>query len=183
MMRDDHHAESGTTFRRRPTRSMKCAIGSRPIGTAGTGLRSRPVSPGRMARSASFCCGSCCSSKSSWPARAAPHRRPWFTTPRFPDDAALVDAAFGDAASLAANEPKASGSLGDLAPGLVIGRYVILAPLDEGGEALVYRVLHTELGKPFVLKLQRRPIAPGRFRAISSRPRDDCWPSSIIRGW
>ena len=46
----------------------------------------------------------------------------------------------------------------DLAPGCRVGRYAVLGRLDEGGEALLYRVLHVELGKPFVLKLARRRI-------------------------
>ncbi len=40
-----------------------------------------------------------------------------------------------------------------------IGRYLVVGPLDEGGQGMVYRVLHPELGKEFVLKLARRPIA------------------------
>src|SRR5262249_39430408 len=36
-----------------------------------------------------------------------------------------------------------------------IGKYVVVAPLDQGGQAQVYRVLHPSLGKELVLKLGR----------------------------
>jgi serine/threonine protein kinase len=39
-----------------------------------------------------------------------------------------------------------------------IGKYLVVELLDAGGQALVFRVLHPELGKEFVLKLARRPM-------------------------
>jgi serine/threonine protein kinase len=41
-----------------------------------------------------------------------------------------------------------------------IGKYLVVELLDEGGQAQVFRVLHPELGKEFVLKLARRPMRP-----------------------
>ena len=104
---------------------------------------------------------------------------------RFPSDAALVDAILARPAGDDAHRegrPSLATTMTpfDLAPGTAIARYVVLARLDEGGEALLYRVLHAELGKPFVLKLSRRPTAA---RATAWRPRAGCWPSSIIPGW
>ncbi len=43
-------------------------------------------------------------------------------------------------------------------PTLRIGRYLTVERLGEGGQAQVFRVLHPELAKDFVLKLSRRPI-------------------------
>jgi serine/threonine protein kinase len=40
-----------------------------------------------------------------------------------------------------------------------IGKYVVLDLLDAGGQGQVFRVLHRKLGKEYVLKLARRPIA------------------------
>ena len=37
-----------------------------------------------------------------------------------------------------------------------IGKYLVIELLDEGGQSQVFRVLHPELGKEFVLKLARR---------------------------
>jgi tRNA A-37 threonylcarbamoyl transferase component Bud32 len=39
-----------------------------------------------------------------------------------------------------------------------IGKYRIVAPLDEGGQATVYRALHPTLDRELVIKLARRPI-------------------------
>jgi serine/threonine protein kinase len=39
-----------------------------------------------------------------------------------------------------------------------IGKYLAVERLGEGGQAQVFRVLHPELAKDFVLKLSRRPI-------------------------
>jgi tRNA A-37 threonylcarbamoyl transferase component Bud32 len=39
-----------------------------------------------------------------------------------------------------------------------IGKYRIVAPLDEGGQAWVYRAVHPELYKELVIKLGRRPL-------------------------
>ena len=39
-----------------------------------------------------------------------------------------------------------------------IGKYLTVERLGEGGQAQVFRVLHPELAKDFVLKLSRRPI-------------------------
>ena len=84
---------------------------------------------------------------------------------RFPHDAALIDDIFaragrGDDGDTDEGQPEARpGAVPfDLAPGCRVGRYAVLGRLDEGGEALLYRVLHVELGKPFVLKLARRRI-------------------------
>ena len=41
-----------------------------------------------------------------------------------------------------------------------IGKYRVVAPLDEGGQATVYRALHPTLDKELVIKLARRPIRP-----------------------
>jgi eukaryotic-like serine/threonine-protein kinase len=89
---------------------------------------------------------------------------PAFYHARFPHDTALIDAVFtradrGDVEDAGAGPSIPAGAtagLGDLPPGRTIGRYAVLSRLDEGGEALVYRVLHVELGKPFILKLARR---------------------------
>jgi serine/threonine protein kinase len=40
-----------------------------------------------------------------------------------------------------------------------IGQYLVIELLDGGGQAQVFRVLHPELAKEWVLKLSRRPIA------------------------
>jgi serine/threonine protein kinase len=48
-----------------------------------------------------------------------------------------------------------------------IGKYVVLEALGEGGQAFVFRVLHPELVKVFVLKLGRRPIDTARVDAAS----------------
>ena len=44
-------------------------------------------------------------------------------------------------------------------PSRQIGRYLVLELLGEGGQGQVYRVIHPELRKEFVLKLARRGIA------------------------
>jgi eukaryotic-like serine/threonine-protein kinase len=81
---------------------------------------------------------------------------------RFPDDDALIEDVFARAKHRAGDDEEPSGRTGtdpgDPSPGGTIGRYAVLSRLDEGGEALVYRVLHVELGKPFILKLSRRRI-------------------------
>jgi serine/threonine-protein kinase len=81
---------------------------------------------------------------------------------RFPRDGALIDDIF---ARVERGEDDEGGPDArrhavpfDLPPGSRIGRYAVLGRLDEGGEAIVYRVLHVELGKPFVLKLARRRV-------------------------
>jgi serine/threonine protein kinase len=43
----------------------------------------------------------------------------------------------------------------------MIGKYLVLEVLGRGGQADVYRAIHTELGKEVVLKLGRRPAEPG----------------------
>ena len=43
-----------------------------------------------------------------------------------------------------------------------IGKYVVVEELEAGGQAFVFRVLHPELGRDFVLKLGRRPLAAGQ---------------------
>jgi len=42
-----------------------------------------------------------------------------------------------------------------------IGKYVVIELLDAGGQGQVFRVLHPELGKEYVLKLARRPTPTG----------------------
>jgi predicted Ser/Thr protein kinase len=39
-----------------------------------------------------------------------------------------------------------------------IGRYLVMEVLDEGGQGMVLRVVHPELGKDYVLKLARLPV-------------------------
>ena len=39
-----------------------------------------------------------------------------------------------------------------------IGRYLVVNQLDEGGQGLVYRVIHPRLGRDMVLKLGRQPV-------------------------
>lgn len=87
-------------------------------------------------------------------------------------------------AELAREAPPASaasldddGDRGEPGPGDRIGRYVVLDRMDAGGEATVYRVLHVELDRPFVLKLSRRrredeggPAAEGRLLAGLHHP-------------
>ena len=41
---------------------------------------------------------------------------------------------------------------------MVVGRYQIIGPLDEGGQACVYRAVHPELARELVIKLGRNPI-------------------------
>ena len=67
---------------------------------------------------------------------------------------------------------------------------LVLEWLDAGGQAQVFRVLHPELAKDFVLKLARRPIEregdgeadpAGRDRLIAAR--GGSWPSATIPTW
>jgi tRNA A-37 threonylcarbamoyl transferase component Bud32 len=54
-------------------------------------------------------------------------------------------------------------------PSRHIGRYLVVESLGEGGQGQVYRVIHPELRKEFVLKLARRGIAAdpvGRERLL-----------------
>ncbi|HZU38707.1 MAG TPA: serine/threonine-protein kinase [Gemmataceae bacterium] len=64
---------------------------------------------------------------------------------------------FGSAASQTFTTPaeQASGH----APGK-FGKYTVLEKLGEGGQAIVYRVLHPELGKEMVLKWHHLPVPP-----------------------
>jgi eukaryotic-like serine/threonine-protein kinase len=61
------------------------------------------------------------------------------------------------------------------------GRYVLVAPLDSGGQAFVYRALHPDLGLEVVLKISRDPVsaktprgermlAEARTHAVLSHP-------------
>ena len=132
---------------------------------------------------ADYLCASCCSGDRARPGpSAAPSPAPYHE--RFPSDADLVNAAFDRADRPDGPPTRACRDDHDppfnLAPGTAIARYVVLARLDEGGEALFYRVLHAELGKPFVLKLSRRRIdrpagnglaAQGRLLAELDHPR------------
>jgi tRNA A-37 threonylcarbamoyl transferase component Bud32 len=47
-------------------------------------------------------------------------------------------------------------------PLATIGKYVVVSPLDTGGQADVYRVLHPTLTKELVLKLSRGKLAGGQ---------------------
>jgi serine/threonine protein kinase len=49
-----------------------------------------------------------------------------------------------------------------LSPPAAIGKYIVLDVLGRGGQADVYRALHTALGKEVVIKLSRRPLGPGQ---------------------
>ncbi len=53
-----------------------------------------------------------------------------------------------------------------------IGKYLVIEMLDEGGQAQVFRVLHPELGKDFVLKLARRPTEAGIASQADTPVRD-----------
>ena len=53
-----------------------------------------------------------------------------------------------------------------------IGKYLVIEMLDEGGQAQVFRVLHPELGKDFVLKLARRPTEVGIASQADTPVRD-----------
>jgi tRNA A-37 threonylcarbamoyl transferase component Bud32 len=53
-----------------------------------------------------------------------------------------------------------------------IGKYPVIEMLDEGGQARVFRVLHPELRKDFVLKLARRPIGT-RIEGRTDTPLSD----------
>ncbi len=89
---------------------------------------------------------------------------------RFVGDAAVIDAVFGPGEGRDRADPQGGGrERTEPSPGQLIGRYIVLSRLDEGGEAVVYRVLHAELIKPFVLKLSRRPASSGDRLAAQAR--------------
>jgi serine/threonine protein kinase len=67
----------------------------------------------------------------------------------------------------AATAPKAGAE-----PTQRIGKYMVIEMLDEGGQALVFRVLHPELHKDFVLKLAKRPIQVGTESNADTPVRD-----------
>jgi hypothetical protein len=87
---------------------------------------------------------------------------------RFPGHAALVDAAFAEAGTLC---PSASDefSADAEAPAktTAIGRYMVLSRLEvRGGQAELYRVWHSRLGRELLLKYGRRPLTAGRGELI-----------------
>jgi CHAT domain-containing protein/tetratricopeptide (TPR) repeat protein len=57
----------------------------------------------------------------------------------------------------AAAQPRNDQQLPKLEETRRIGRYVVIEQLDSGGQGDVFRVLHPELDKQYVLKLARRP--------------------------
>jgi serine/threonine protein kinase len=63
----------------------------------------------------------------------------------------------GDSSGPTAPAPAEKGPDAGTEPPQRIGKYLVIEMLDEGGQARVFRVLHPELGKDFVLKLARRP--------------------------
>jgi serine/threonine protein kinase len=60
-----------------------------------------------------------------------------------------------------ASLPAATAPRAGAEPTQRIGKYLVIEMLDEGGQALVFRVLHPELRKDSVLKLAKRPIKAG----------------------
>jgi tetratricopeptide (TPR) repeat protein len=63
----------------------------------------------------------------------------------------------GDALTLAGEEPSASASAWRLDRGSMLGRYVVLARLGEGGMGVVYAAYDPELDRKVALKLLHRP--------------------------
>ncbi len=78
------------------------------------------------------------------------------TTLEWPSDLAEMAAPgpIGPEAVAAARE---RAEAGPERPG-AIGRYLVVNLLDEGGQGLVYRVIHPRLGQNMVLKLGRKPV-------------------------
>ncbi len=64
--------------------------------------------------------------------------------------------------------PRTNGTM----PSRRIGKYPVIEMLDEGGQAQIFRVLHPELGKDFVLKLARRPTELGVASQADTPVRD-----------
>jgi predicted Ser/Thr protein kinase len=65
--------------------------------------------------------------------------------------------------------PPGIDDLHPMEPSRRIGRYLVVELLGEGGQGQVFRVIHPELGKEFVLKLARRGLAvdpAGRERLL-----------------
>ncbi len=92
---------------------------------------------------------------------------------RFPREAEMVDAVFTEAArDLPADLAPGTRPGSRLAPP-TIGPYVIVARIGESREEVVYRVLHPELGKEFVLKRARTPLAtdPGSAAFLTEEGR------------
>src|SRR5262249_55521148 len=56
--------------------------------------------------------------------------------------------------------PDAPGA-GDAPPTPAIGKYLVVGELDQGGQAVVYRVVHAGLGRDLALKYARAPLADG----------------------
>ncbi len=66
-------------------------------------------------------------------------------------------------------DPQGIDNLHAVEPSRRIGRYLVVDALGEGGQGQVFRVIHPELGKEFVLKLARRGVAAdpaGRERLL-----------------
>jgi hypothetical protein len=86
---------------------------------------------------------------------------------RFPGEDALIDTAFSASATVR-RDPGGSVAGGAAAPRsacLMIGRFVVLGRLKEGGQGVVYRVVHPELGEVYALKWSRRTAALSRDKA------------------
>jgi serine/threonine protein kinase len=65
--------------------------------------------------------------------------------------------------------PPGIDDLHPVEPSRRIGRYLVVEFLGEGGQGQVFRIIHPELGKEFVLKLARRALAAdpaGRERLL-----------------
>jgi tRNA A-37 threonylcarbamoyl transferase component Bud32 len=84
---------------------------------------------------------------------------------RFAGETGLIDEAFSQGSTVR-HAPCVSSEVAEPATpggsGWSIGRYVVLARLDEGGQAVVYRVMHPALGREYVLKWSRRAAVLGR---------------------
>jgi serine/threonine protein kinase len=67
----------------------------------------------------------------------------------------------GECAAPASPSPAGEASTATPAAPRQIGKYLVVELLDAGGQGQVFRVLHPELGKEYVLKLARRPSQVG----------------------
>jgi hypothetical protein len=52
-----------------------------------------------------------------------------------------------------------AGPMATEPPPAAIGKYLIVGPIDAGGQALVYRAVHPELPRDLAIKIARRPAA------------------------
>ncbi len=55
-------------------------------------------------------------------------------------------------------------------PGAV-GKYLVVDQLDEGGQGLVFRVIHPRLGRDMVLKLGRQPVGEDEHASLVAEGR------------